>query len=236
VHRALVALAAAGGAISLVPSLAFRAPVVARPCAAAGAVYFDPTPTVAGHAIQAALLLALATVIVRYAAAAVRRRDGALAAQAASFVVVVAAGANDVLAISGRADTPYVLGIAALLPVAVATQRLARRFARESAALTALRVGLEEAAEQRALEVAQADEALERASRLAQLGRTAALIGQALAAPSSDAEEALARASDALRAGDAARASAAVHEALAAARRNAEVVRAPAFRVPDERE
>jgi hypothetical protein len=235
-HRALVAAAAAGGALALVPGATFRAPVIGRPCAAAGGVYFDPTPTGLGYAVQAALLLTLATVIARYAAAALARRDPALTVQSGAFLLVVAAGANDVLGISGLADTPYLLGIAALLPVGVATHRLARRFAAESAALAALRAGLEEAAEERALELANADEALERAARLVELGRAAALVGHALEVPSAAAEDAVARAAAALRAGDAGRAAAAIHEALAAARRIADVVRAPALRVPDGRE
>src|SRR5512139_1738241 len=58
-HRALVAVALGAGALAAIPGLAFQAPVVARRCAVAGAVYFDPTPTAAGAVIQGVLLLAL---------------------------------------------------------------------------------------------------------------------------------------------------------------------------------
>lgn len=234
-HRALLAVAIAAGALAAIPGVAFRAPVVTRPCAAVGAIYFDPTPTPAAAVLQGVLLALLLAIAARYAAAAARQGDPSLALHAGAFLLLFAAGVNDVLGVSGVLDTPYLLGIAALAPVAVASFRLARRFALESAALATLRDGLEQLAEGRALELARADEALERAARLADLGRAAASIGEGLAGPSAQAERTIERAIAALAAGDRRGAAAAVDAALEAARRIAEVVRAPALRIPDGR-
>lgn len=230
-HRAVIAIALVAGALAAIPGLAFRAPVVARPCASAGVVFFDPTSTPAAAVLEGVLLLALAAIPAWYTGAAVRRRQPALALHAAAFAVLTAAAVNDVLGISGWVDTPYFLGMAALAPVAVASFRLARRFALDAAALAALRGGLEELAEQRAAELTQTDEALERAARLADLGRAAASVGDALAGPSDRAERAIERAIEARASGDRREAAAAVQAALADARRIADVARAHARRI-----
>jgi hypothetical protein len=118
----------------------------------------------------------------------------------------------------------------------VASLRLARRFALDAAALAALRGGLEQLAEQRALELARTDEALERAAHIVDLDRAAASIGDALAGPCERAERAIERAVSAVEAGDRREAAAAVQAALGAAGLMADVVRAPAvLRMPEGR-
>jgi hypothetical protein len=231
-QRLLVGSAVVAGLIALVPGWTFVPPVVARLVPSLGVVYQDPRPTGVAVAAEAWLLSLLGLVAVRYVVAAVRRRDGAAALQAGAFVALLAAAVNDVLAIGGLLPTPYLLGPAALLPVGVATIRLARRFAVEAAALSELRRGLERLAERRARQLEKADEELEAAARLARLGRAAGALGRSLEGPSTEGALAIERALDALARGDREGARIALEDALSAARRLAEIARKPFFRAP----
>jgi hypothetical protein len=231
-QRFAVASAVLAGLIALVPGWTFGPPVIARAVPALGVVYQDPKPTAVGAAAEAWLLLLLGVIAARYAVAAVRRRDAAAGLQAGAFAALLAAAVNDVLAIGGLLPTPYLLGPAALLPVAIATVRLARRFAVEAAALAELRRGLERLAERRARQLEEADEELEAAARLARLGRAAGALGRSLAGPSTEGARAIDRALEEIAKGDREAAQVSLEDALSAARRLAEVARRPFFTAP----
>jgi hypothetical protein len=235
-QRLLVATALLAGLVALVPGATFVPPVTARPVPMLDVVYQDPGVTWVAAGLEAWLLLLLGAIAVRYAVAAVRLRDAAAAAQGGAFVALLGAATNDVLALGGLIPTPYLLGLAAFLPVAVAIIRLARRFAVEAAALVELREGLERLADRRASELARADEELEAAARLTRLGRAAAGIGHALSGPAARSTGALEHALAELARGDREGARAALDDALSAAQGLAQVVRRPAFRAAADRE
>ena len=168
--RWLEAAIIVAAALVLVPGVAFTDSVRTHAFTSWGVVYTDAVLTPAGTALLAAVLSAALVVLRRFLAARRHRIQGA-GVRAAAFVSFAALGVNDAFTATSRFDWPYLLDVGFIVPVGFVFWATALRFLETSLDLEALRTRLETLVEQRTRALADAQEALVRAERLAALGQ-----------------------------------------------------------------
>jgi signal transduction histidine kinase len=157
-------------ALALVPGVVFDGTVMRHAFTGWGVVYRD-----AGLSSSGKVLLAVASpsplfVLARFWRARCQRIPFA-GTQIVAFSAFLALVANDSAVATGRYDWPYLLDIGTVLPVGLVFWSTALRFIGSAEDLEALRARLEMLVEQRTRALADAQEALVRAERLAALGQ-----------------------------------------------------------------
>jgi signal transduction histidine kinase len=171
-------------ALSLVPGAAFGGEVTLRSLPRIGAVYHEVEPTRLGIVLMAVAWAATLPVLWRFARA---RRTGVPHAGtiAAAYSVLVVLGANDALNALRVVDTPYLLQVGFLAPVAATGWMLTGRFIESTRALEKLRADLvaDVRARTRALETAL--DALHQAEKLAAVGQFANGVAHEVNSPAS---------------------------------------------------
>jgi signal transduction histidine kinase len=161
-----------GAALAQLPGLAYQAPVTLHGFPPWGAVYSDPSPTPFGSALFV-LTAAGALLAVWRLWRAHRRGVPHAGAYGLSILVLTSLGVNDALAMSRLVEAPYLMDVAALLPVGVLGWSHIVRFLEDAATLEGLRGRLEAQVEQRTRALSQTQAALLGAEKLADFGRFA---------------------------------------------------------------
>ena len=157
----------------LVPGLAYGHEVGAHAFAPWGAVYRDPVPTAAGLGLYALIFVTGSLVVYRFWRAA-RRGVAHAALHAAAVTGLLAMGTCDALSTARVISAPFLMDVGFLLPVAALAWSQADRFVADAVSLQALRHRLEGLVEERTLELAATQQALNQAEKLASLGQFAA--------------------------------------------------------------
>ncbi len=171
-------------ALALVPGIAFRETLGHHTFAPWGVTYADGRFTALGYALLVACTPVVVTVFARFASA--RRQGIRLAgAQAAAFAAFLALSLNDAVAATGRVSLPYLLDIGLLLPVGIIAWAASLRFLETAEDLDRLRGRLESLVEERTRALAQTQERLVRAERLASLGQLANGVAHQVSNPAS---------------------------------------------------
>ncbi|MFZ5471427.1 MAG: ATP-binding protein [Myxococcota bacterium] len=126
-----------------------------------------------GNAVFTLLVGTFLGVAIRFGLAWRRRVEGARE-YCLVLAALVAAGTNDSLVTANVLQTPLLLDIGYLLPVAVGAALLTKRFIRDAVALADLSQTLESKVEERSRELLKAKEELLRSEKLAAIGQIAA--------------------------------------------------------------
>jgi signal transduction histidine kinase len=164
-----VLVVAAG--LMLFPGLGFLDDVRVHVFTGWGVVYTDAIFQPAGVALLLGSTLPAAAVVLLRFLDAHRRKVQSAWVQAAACAVFVALCVNDALVGTGRFDWPFLLDLGFLLVVGLVVWGTVLRFVSTARDLEALRARLEVLVEQRTQALADAQEALVRAERLAALGQ-----------------------------------------------------------------
>jgi len=172
------------GAAALVPGLAYGAEVGQHVFAPWKAVYREPTPTSAGLVLYAVIFSSCCLVVARFWRAS-RRGVAHAGLYAVAMAGLLAMGANDALSTARVLETPFLMDIGFLLPVAALAWSQADRFVADAISLQALRQRLEGLVEERTLELAATQQALHQAEKLASLGQFAAGVAHQVNNPAS---------------------------------------------------
>lgn len=180
--RAMVMVAL--GILMLVPGMAFEPPVNVRHVPWVGATYHDPTATTLNIAVQLALVVITFLLAIRFYKGW-RRGVPQAGLHLVAGLVFMTMGANDVLAFSGVIETPNLVEVAFVGPIALVGYGLTKRFTTGAAALAELRQRLERLVEERTKELERAQEALHRSEKLAVMGRFASAIAHEVNDPAS---------------------------------------------------
>ena len=171
-------------ALSLVPGLAFQETLGHHQFAPWGVTYADGRFTAVGYALIAACTPVVVAVFARFASA--RRQGIRLAgAQAGAFAAFVLLSLNDAVASTGRIGLPYLLDIGFLLPVGLVAWAASLRFLETAEDLDRLRSRLESLVEERTRALAETQQRLVRAERLASLGQLANGVAHQVSNPAS---------------------------------------------------
>ena len=180
VERLLLSVAAVG----LLPGVVFSGVITHHLFEPWAATYNDARLTPLGNLLLSLCATSVTVVFGRFARA--RRSGGrSVAVQVAAFASFLLLVLNDALAASGRFDLPYLLDIGFLLPVGLVAFANTSRLIDTALDLEALRTRLESLVEERTLALAQTQERLVRAERLASLGQLANGVAHQLSNPAS---------------------------------------------------
>lgn len=170
-ERAVIAATLVNAAAWLVPGLCRSSRIVTTEVPWLGVTYTTSQPTVLGQVSYALLFLATVALAARYFASWRRGEPGGLA-HFLSITVQIVAGANDVLAASGRLATPYLLDVGQIFVILAVGSHLISRFVANASELERSSV---------ALRAAQAE--LLRRERLAAVGEMAAVVAHEVRNP-----------------------------------------------------
>lgn len=172
-------------ALELVPGATY-AGAVDHPYPSWGVVYHDAVPTPLGSVLfifgNSALLLVLLRALQAW-----RRGIRHSAQLVVAYAVLFATGMNDVLAAMRVLDTPYLVDVGALLPVAAVLRASTARFVGDARALVSLRDHLQEVVADRTEALSRTQWSLHQAEKLASLGRFAAGMAEEVSAPAAAA-------------------------------------------------
>ena len=168
------------GLSALVPGLAFQDAVRQHTYAPLGLTYRDVVPTPLGEATLGLFLSYLLALIGRYALAW-RRGVPHAALHLLSLAFLVAMAANDALVTAGILDTPYLIDLGFIGPIAAIAWSVTARFTGDARDLAELRGRLERLVDERTRALAlaqeqllQSREQLLRSEKLAAVGQLAA--------------------------------------------------------------
>jgi signal transduction histidine kinase len=180
--RWLEGLVIAAAAASLLPGAAFDGTVTYHTFPVWHVAYNDAHMTPLGLGTMTLLPPVASVVFARFVRA---HREGVRYAtvQTAAYAAVVAFSVNDAMVSTGRFALPYLLDVGFVLPVGLIAWATSLRFVQAAQDLEALRGRLELLVEERTRALAEAQEALARAERLASLGRLADGVAHQVSSP-----------------------------------------------------
>ena len=190
-----------------------------------GVTYRVPASTALGDAVLAVILGVMALLAGRFVLAW-RRGLRHAGLHAFALAALVAFGANDALVIAGVWTAPFLTDLGALFPMSLVGLVLTDRFVEDSKALERLREELEALVGERTRQLASREAALERAEKLAGLGRLASGVAHEISSPLGAVTANLHYLADGLRRGEVpGDAMEAAEESLASLERIARTVR-----------
>ncbi len=171
--RALLAIIGVVAGSGFVPGLSYSTREEVRDVSWLGVRYYDPAPTTWG---DIAFLLFAAALITTFVRVVLDYRRGLPRARLSAWVLgVITFGAiNDMLATSGVYRGPNLLGASFVVMLALLGLSITRRFVASATLLESLKRELESRVEERTQKLAEAQQALVRAERLAALGQLSA--------------------------------------------------------------
>lgn len=177
-------LVLAVAAVSLIPGAAFGGGIGHHAFAPWRVIYTDALLTPLGYGM---LVLCTPVVVVVFSRFAAARRQGVryAGAQAAAFASFLGLSLNDAVAATGRLGLPYLLDIGFLLPGGLIAWAATLRFLETAQDLDRLRARLESLVDERTRELAETQDRLVRAERLASLGQLANGVAHQVSNPAS---------------------------------------------------
>ena len=180
--RAVIWGSALLGIASLVPGVAYSSAVRLHAVPWLGVTYRSAETTAPSAVVFAAIVAVPVALAIRFARVS-RRGDPHALKLSAALLAGTALGVHDSVVVSLGFHLPYLMEFGHIIPILVAAGANLKRHVDEAGALHRLKLGLEQAVEERTREIERAHAALVEAEKAAAVGRFSAQLAHDMNSP-----------------------------------------------------